>query len=383
MKQIRRIIALLAILAAPAWAQDESQLAGFFRTDDFGRARSLLAQLIDRQPLEHRHRYNLACAEARLGFKELALDALDSAVRLGFTDWKMMLADEDLAGLRDTPRFQSLARKLSEIAARAPANPADAKAAPTQPVEPSSQGGKVATTPNAAPRPEISRASMPLPMPVEPRITADGPVGLYFMTRFWISSGLEQKIWYFDAAGSTYLSPGSSFSPEALEHDSARHGRRVATGDKLKVDWSDGKVTDSSYKVDSSQTGFSWDAGIFSAVPRPDWTNVAGHFEGGASFSNASGGGASVSALTLRPDKTFAWSRSASIRGETPASTATAGSAGRARTGRWTGEGYQLTLTFDDGSVERFVAFPVVNAKNRAQIEMLFFNGSMHLAKPQ
>jgi hypothetical protein len=246
-------------------------------------------------------------------------------------------------------------------------------------------GPSAATTPKpAAPTTPTSPAPLErteLALPVAPRLTSEGPVGLYFMTRFWMSSGLEQKLWYFDADGRIYQSPGSKFTPEALDRTAERRGRRMLVGEKLKVTWSDGKVTESQYKADANQSGFSWDAGIFSAVPTPDWSKVAGYFEGGASFSSGAGGGTSVSGLTLRADGTFAWSRSASLRGLNQTSQVTAGSVSAPQEGRWKGEGYQIALTFSDGRTERFVAFPTLDPADKTKIGMLFFNGSMHLAK--
>jgi len=129
--RLARFLLLSWALTAFLAAQDESQLAALGQAGDFARARTLIAQLIDREPREPRHRYNLACAEARLGFTELALDALDTAVRLGFKDRDLLLGDEDLARIRDLPRFR-------EIANRVPA--AAPIAAPKQVPAPKTQG---------------------------------------------------------------------------------------------------------------------------------------------------------------------------------------------------------------------------------------------------
>jgi tetratricopeptide (TPR) repeat protein len=52
--------------------------------------------------------YNLACAHARLGQKDKAIEALSRAVDEGFADRAGMEKDEDLAPLRSDPRFQQL-----------------------------------------------------------------------------------------------------------------------------------------------------------------------------------------------------------------------------------------------------------------------------------
>lgn len=365
-RRLKTLLTLAGALTIPLLAQDESQLANLVQAGDFARARTVIAQLIDREPREPRHRYNLACAEARLGFIELALDALDTAVHLGFKDRELMFRDEDLARIRGLTRFQQIANRVPSAAPVA-----TAKTAPA-PKGPAASKGTVAPT--------VSASDTIQPEPA--RLTADGPVGLFFMTRFWAFSGsLEQLLWYFTADGRVFQSPGGVFTTAELERDSRRHGRFSLAGDKMTVKWSDGKISESHYKVDSSGKGFGWDAGIFSQVAKPDWSTVSGYFEGGASFSTGSGGGTSVSGLTLRKDGTFSWSQSASLRNETTESVATAGSARAPMDGTWKGDGYQLTLTFADGQSKSYVSFPTPDIRDKTKIGMLFFNGYMHLPK--
>jgi len=365
------LAAILVCIAIdrPLLAQDEAQLAALAQAGDFARARTLIAQLIEREPREPRHRYNLACAEARLGFRELALDSLETSVRLGFKDRELLLTDEDLATLRELPRFQAVAAR---VAAPQPSAAAPAASGPSVPAP------AKATAKKAAPAPAAQSVAQPIPS----RITPAGPEGLFFMTRFWMATGsLEQKLWYFTTDGRVFDSPGGVFTPEQLERDSRRHGRGSLANKKLTVKWSDGKVTESNFEIDSAGKGFAWDAGIFSAVAKPDWSKVSGYFEGGVSYSHSSGRGAAVSGLTLRPDGTFTLSRSSSFRSENSTSVATAGSVAAPLEGKWKGEGYELTLTFADGRTERHVSFPTPDARDANKIGMLFFNGSMHLAK--
>lgn len=369
-----QILALVCVLGAPLRGQEESDLAAMAAAGDFAQVRVLVARLIEREPREPRHRYNLACAEARLGFSELALDALEKSVQLGFKDRALLVTDDDLATLRSLPRFQAVVRLL----------PAPAPATPAAPAAPAGPAIARAPTPAAPPPAKAPPAQPALALPESARFTSAGPVGLFFMTRFWIFTGsLEQMLWYFDGRGRVYQNPRGVFTPEALARDSARHGTYALAGDKLKVTWSDGKGSESRVERDGKGAGFSWDGGIFSPVAPPDWSAVSGYFEGGASFSGSSGGGTSVSALTLRADGTFSWSRGASLRGETPVSVATAGSVSGPTEGRWKGEGYQIVLSYADGRSERFVAFPTPDARDASKVGMLFFNGSMHLPKPR
>ena len=363
------VILVCIAIGRPLLAQDEAQLAALAQAGDFARARTLIAQLIEREPREPRHRYNLACAEARLGFRELALDSLETSVRLGFKDRELLLTDEDLATLRELPRFQAIAARVA-----APEPPAAPRAAsgPTVPAP------AKATAKKAAPAPAAQSVAQPIPS----RITPAGPEGLFFMTRFWMATGsLEQKLWYFTADGRVFDSPGGVFTPEQLERDSRRHGRLSLANKKLTAKWSDGKVTESNFELDSAGKGFAWDGGLFSEVAKPDWSKVSGFFEGGVSYSHSSGRGAAVSGLTLRPDGTFTLSRNSSFRSENSTSVATAGSVAAPLEGKWKGEGYELTLTFADGRIERHVSFPTPDARDASKIGMLFFNGSMHLAK--
>lgn len=53
-------------------------------------------------------RYNLACAYARLGETELAFEWLEAAVAEGKLDRSHLQADQDLANLRDDPRFKAV-----------------------------------------------------------------------------------------------------------------------------------------------------------------------------------------------------------------------------------------------------------------------------------
>jgi tetratricopeptide (TPR) repeat protein len=56
--------------------------------------------------------YNLACARARAGQAEAALDALEAALREGFTDAAALEGDPDLAPVRGRERFRKLRETL-------------------------------------------------------------------------------------------------------------------------------------------------------------------------------------------------------------------------------------------------------------------------------
>jgi transcriptional regulator GlxA family with amidase domain len=56
--------------------------------------------------------YNLACAQARLGRSSEALDALARAVEAGFREKWYLEHDDDLASIRELPRFREILAKL-------------------------------------------------------------------------------------------------------------------------------------------------------------------------------------------------------------------------------------------------------------------------------
>ncbi|MCY2963048.1 MAG: hypothetical protein NT069_05235 [Planctomycetota bacterium] len=60
--------------------------------------------------------YNLACSYAVLGHELAALESLERAVELGFSDGDYMLIDPDLSSVRQNPRFRRLASRLKVAA---------------------------------------------------------------------------------------------------------------------------------------------------------------------------------------------------------------------------------------------------------------------------
>lgn len=79
-----------------------------FRRREYALALGVLAVARDIHPERPNVWYNLATAHARLGQNRKALDALDKAVSLGWTNRAAIASDDDLASLRGEPRFQQL-----------------------------------------------------------------------------------------------------------------------------------------------------------------------------------------------------------------------------------------------------------------------------------
>lgn len=88
--------------------------AGFYLSQDLMRqgehARAAVALFVatEARPEAPFLWYDLACARARSGSRGPALDALERAVALGFSDRDLLASDEDLESLHDEARFQAL-----------------------------------------------------------------------------------------------------------------------------------------------------------------------------------------------------------------------------------------------------------------------------------
>ena len=80
----------------------------YTRTGDYAeglRIDKQLSHLCSEDPLVW---YNLGCSLALSDRKEDALEALSSALELGYDDYEWMKKDPDLASLRGEPRFESI-----------------------------------------------------------------------------------------------------------------------------------------------------------------------------------------------------------------------------------------------------------------------------------
>jgi Flp pilus assembly protein TadD len=68
-----------------------------------------LVRLDPDNPVVH---YNMACSLSLTGEADAAVGSLERAVELGYDDAEHLVADEDLTGVRDEPRFQEIVRRL-------------------------------------------------------------------------------------------------------------------------------------------------------------------------------------------------------------------------------------------------------------------------------
>ncbi len=78
-------------------------------------------ELVRRCPDDPTSHYNLACSLALLDQSPEAIDELERAVAFGYDDAEHLRADEDLASLRGSARFQAIVQALAAL--RTPETP--------------------------------------------------------------------------------------------------------------------------------------------------------------------------------------------------------------------------------------------------------------------
>jgi len=85
----------------------------YTRARKFERGLEIDRELVRRCPNEPTTHYNLACSLALLAQAGEAIQELERAVALGYADAEHLLADEDLASLRGSPKFEAVVRALA------------------------------------------------------------------------------------------------------------------------------------------------------------------------------------------------------------------------------------------------------------------------------
>lgn len=343
-------------------------MIGALEAKNFGRARNICEQAILWEPQNPVHHYNLACIEAQAGGARLpyAMGALELAIALGFDDAVHLQADPDLEPLHADPKFRELVRKVIYQAAAG-----DAQSAITLPPE----------------RAEKPRDDVPAAAPAAVDAPAPAgfhhgvPVGLYFMTRYWLATRtLEKAAWYFAPDGTVYRNLEAGFSAPALAAHPGPKGKAATNGNLLEVTWADGQKASSDVERDG--TGFIWDMGIFTAVkPFGDASEVAGVYEGGESLVKGGNTAIVSKRLELRPDGTFSWTGVSFLGADSQTTRLTAGASGTSE-GHWELNGFALSLTDKKGAVVRRIAFPYDDEKSIIKPDRMFFGGLMYRRQP-
>jgi|GEM_PF-3467327 thiol-disulfide isomerase/thioredoxin len=122
MRMQRMAVTVLALLALGACARKTAQAPPVPReqayyeamnegiealgAEDFAKAEAAFNKQAELFPKDPTAPYNLACAHARAGRSDQAMEALERSVALGWDDWEHMGLDTDLESLRGDPRFQ-------------------------------------------------------------------------------------------------------------------------------------------------------------------------------------------------------------------------------------------------------------------------------------
>ena len=75
-----------------------------------------LASFCPEEPLVH---YNLACSYSLTEQFELAVEAIETAIKLGYRDFHHMAKDPDLKKLRDHPAYEKIRARVREFQAKA------------------------------------------------------------------------------------------------------------------------------------------------------------------------------------------------------------------------------------------------------------------------
>ncbi len=71
-------------------------------------------KLVEIQPREPAHHYNLACSHSLLGHLDPAFQALTRALQLGYDKIDHLRSDPDLENLKKDRRYESLVKDLSK-----------------------------------------------------------------------------------------------------------------------------------------------------------------------------------------------------------------------------------------------------------------------------
>ena len=84
----------------------------YFKAGDYERAAVVLEVATKIGPPRPFVLYNLASAQARLGKRKRALEALEQAVEAGYSNAEYLEQDQDLESLRKLPDYQKLIARL-------------------------------------------------------------------------------------------------------------------------------------------------------------------------------------------------------------------------------------------------------------------------------
>jgi hypothetical protein len=96
-------------------ARMNRELAPLFRAGDYERCQRVLDRILKIDPDNHVAWYNLACVHSRRGKREEAVAALRRSVEEGFTHFRHMERDPDLAPVRNEEGYRALLARKGEL----------------------------------------------------------------------------------------------------------------------------------------------------------------------------------------------------------------------------------------------------------------------------
>ncbi len=195
--------------------------------------------------------------------------------------------------------------------------------------------------------------------------------GVFYMQKMWIATRhLESAVWYFGPDGRVSVNPSAGLAAADLAAlKPGERGRFTISGGKMTVTWDSGQK--SAAPLEIVDGGFNWDTGMYIPVePFASRADLNGHFEGGSSMSFGGGSSMLARTLELRPDGTYGAEGAASVASDG----ARVGGQSATR-GKWTLDGWILTLTTEDGTVTRGMAFPLDDEKTPVKPDRMFFAG--------
>jgi len=91
------------------------KLTRLFQQGKYAECEPLLRQVLRIDPKNHVAWYNLACYHSRVGEKGKAIESLEKAVELGYSEFRHLERDPDLAAIRGAPGYKRLIARKAEI----------------------------------------------------------------------------------------------------------------------------------------------------------------------------------------------------------------------------------------------------------------------------
>ncbi|GAB3867629.1 hypothetical protein GCM10028824_10450 [Hymenobacter segetis] len=247
-------------------------------------------------------------------------------------------------------------------------------AAPGLAVRPAAAAPRPAA-PGPAPvaaRPAPAAAPAPVVAPLPGRTTGGKPVGLFFFMDVFNN----ERIYYFTPAGQVYMDP-ANFSPAGLAAVDPRwRGTYAVNGSQMTVRWAAGPPSTFDYRSDP--TGFSWNGGFICVGPFSSARQLLSTFEGrNAAVSVTASSLAVYRTLSFKADGTFTRDNLTDGHLEANTGSVTNVSSASKQAGRWSLNGWFLTLTDGQGTI-RNLAFPTSLDEKTGKAFYFRFNGTTY-----